>query len=195
MSEHLAKQGKKEVQWSKETHKVWERDRGKERGRETGGRLDRGGGGGPRSSGMQGAHRQWGNNDMKELNWRSHTALAHLRRHKISWPLHVHTYRHTQTYMNDSKATYTCRCTFAHWHKESLSHTHTHTQPEALKQREVSSEQNIQTQLSSQPCLRWLTFKASVDAKTQHTTNNSWKHAGFNLSFATSTGCSYTFDI
>lgn len=57
---------------------------GKKGGRETGGRLDRGGGGGPRSSGMQGAHRQWGNNDMKELNWRSHTALAHLRRHKIS---------------------------------------------------------------------------------------------------------------
>lgn len=24
-----------------------------------------------------------GNNDMKELSWRSHTALAHLRRHKI----------------------------------------------------------------------------------------------------------------
>lgn len=72
--------------------------------------------------------RQWGNNDMKELNWRSHTTLAHLRRHKISWPLHAHTYRHTQTYMNDSKATYTSRCTFAHWHKESLSHTHTHSQ-------------------------------------------------------------------
>lgn len=25
-----------------------------------------------------------GNNDMKEPSWRSHTALAHLRRHKIS---------------------------------------------------------------------------------------------------------------
>lgn len=50
------------------------------------------GGGGPRSSGTQGAHRQWGNNDMKEPSWRSHAALAHLRRHKISWPLHTHTH-------------------------------------------------------------------------------------------------------
>ena len=25
-----------------------------------------------------------GNNDMKELSWRSYTALAHLRKHKIS---------------------------------------------------------------------------------------------------------------
>lgn len=61
-----------------------------------GGWRDRGGGGRPRSSGTQGEHSQWGNNDMKGPSWRSHTALAHLKRHKISWPLHTHTHLHSR---------------------------------------------------------------------------------------------------
>lgn len=119
-----------------------------------------------------------GNNDMKGESWRSHTALAHLRRHKISWPLHTHT--RTQTQTNTPKKT----CMYACKHIHFQMHVYTHkeryrrsgkawTQPEALQQREVSYEQNIWTQLSSQLCLHWLTFTASVDQNTQCTTNKS----------------------
>ena len=113
---------------------------GKKEG-ERGGWRDRGGGG-PRSSGTQGAHRQWGNNDMKEPSWRSHAALAHLRRHKISWPLHTHTHAHTHEP--------TCMHAITHTHLQTHTSkdTHTHSgkpqmQPEAVQQREVSYEPNI----------------------------------------------------
>lgn len=140
----------------------WEREREERKGeRERGGWWDRGGGGGPRSSGTQGAHRQWGNNDMKEASWRSHTALAHLRRRKISWPLHTDTHTHAQTLH---------ACMQTHTLADAQRKTHSHsgkrwTQPEAPQQREVSYEQNIWTQLSSQLCLHWLTFSARVPKK------------------------------
>lgn len=51
------------------------------------------GGGGVDQEGVQGAVGKGsggGDNNMKELSWRSHTALAHLRRHQIPWPLRTH---------------------------------------------------------------------------------------------------------
>lgn len=63
-----------------------------------------------------------GDNDMKEPSWRSHTSLAHLRRHKIiltSPNAHTHT-QLQRRHVNKYAASYTC----------------THTQTGARQQRE-----------------------------------------------------------
>lgn len=61
MKAGIKRMKKKGAQWNRERCNMRARGRGKGRGREGGGWRDRGGGGGgARSSGMQGAHRQWG---------------------------------------------------------------------------------------------------------------------------------------
>lgn len=111
----------------KKRHKSgnWERNAEGKRGRE--GRLA--GQRGRRGSRDQAERRErtgsGGNNDMKEPSWRSHTALAHLRRHKISWPLHIDT-THTTT------NTLTCRCT------KKVTHRHTRARSQRLDNKEKS---------------------------------------------------------
>lgn len=116
----------------------WERDRGKERWRER--RLaGQKGWRGPEIKRDAGSCTDsGGNNDMKEPSWRSHTALAHLRRHKISWPLHTHTGTHTDRHA--------CMQTLinAPIHTQTKTHTHTvgngeHSQRRYNKEKSVTS--------------------------------------------------------